>query len=211
MFARAYLTGVAALAMAFGIGGYASELQSPIRQALGVTAQTACNAAFVSRIDAPATVRAELHEEAGMRVIDWAIKLKIDEVGRTATARLPMGAGAKAVYRDGRGCTLIIDREIDPKPLPRSVLRDPAMPPIARPKQVRAVDRDLSAAIDATFVQRRGYASPNTSAVVVLHRGARYWRALCARNRRRYAAQRAFAYQVHRKRPRWHPGPARAP
>ena len=162
--------------MVFALGGCAGGSLSPLREATGATAQTACNAAFVSKLEANVMVRRELHAEPGMALIDWALRYTIDRTNQSVVTKVFGGASALSVYRRGRGCTLVYGdaQRADAAivgALPAAVLPDTSGPDMAGPDIVVPVDPRLSAAIDAAFAEPSAGAPRSTEAVVIVQHG----------------------------------------
>lgn len=129
--------------------------------------QTLCSAVFVSGRDADQVYREEKRPEAGMGLIDWALRYEVDTARREVRTTVGGAFASRAVYREGMGC-LIDHGGIPPAaPLEARAPGPVLLPEIAGPEVVTAADPRLRAAIDGAFAPDW----QQTKAVLVLHRG----------------------------------------
>ena len=152
------------------LGGCATGMGSSLRMATGVTAQTTCNAAFVSGLDAGRVAHDELHGEPGMALIDWAMKTTIDRQAKGVRVSVFGGYSARAFFREGRGCTLGVGDTI-PTALSAAPIMVASSPDMAGPAPVAARDPQIAAAIDAAFAEPERGGRRGTHAIVVVSRG----------------------------------------
>ena len=144
---------------------------SQLRLATGASAQTLCNAAFVSRLDPKTVLRDELHRELGMALIDWVLRYKVDRKNKAVDASVFGGWTANAVFREGRGCTLVFPGGALPRPVAVPQDTIPAVIDIAGPEILEPANPALKAAIDAAFAEPGNGAPQSTQAIVVVHGG----------------------------------------
>lgn len=125
-----------------------------------------CTAVFVSHVDPDMVWREE--QQPGMRPIGWAMRYHVDAPAHEARASILGLFGARAVYRDGLGCTLVHGaNRVVQAPLPAEA---PITSPF--PAQVQTTDNAaLRAALDLAFAEPNPAAPRHTKAVVVLHDG----------------------------------------
>lgn len=142
----AALSAAAAFALIYA-GVQADRL---IRIGAGYKAKIACSEVFVAGRDARAVIGGEF---AGMPAVMEKIKVKPDMDARTMRAHGPFGLGrARAVYRDGYGCTLANAGRI--APLPEAPAGFEAAPWPEAPGNP-AIDRALEAAFAANAAGHR--------------------------------------------------------
>lgn len=97
---------IGVILIGLGVLAYSSvKLDRLARIGAGYKAKIACSEIFLAGRDADTVARTEF---AGMDPIMQQIGLRVDEDAKTTRAAGPLGLGqARAVYRDGYGCTLI--------------------------------------------------------------------------------------------------------
>lgn len=141
-----------------------------IAQASNATSQLLCSAAFVSDIDPEKAYQAELHPEPGMSLIDWASRRTVDYDAKEARTTI-FGSHSRAVYRDGRGCTLIHQNTPELGSVRRLPLGQSRLPDIAGAETIAPPSLALKQAIDAAFAEPAQGAPRATQAVVIVHNG----------------------------------------
>jgi CubicO group peptidase (beta-lactamase class C family) len=144
-----------------------------LRVASGHVSHILCSTTFVTGLD-PAQVFDEAIRPFGaFRWMGWLVAWRVDRERREVGATVAGGFANRAVYRDGRGCTVLPGaRDRAPAPLAPSVpLTASVLPEIAGPARVETRDERLRAALDRAFVERDGPPFRRTKAVVIAHRG----------------------------------------
>lgn len=156
-------------AAALLLGGCSVGHGSLLDEASNAASQTVCSGVFVSGLSADVAYDEEVRPEPGVWAIDWALHTKVDAAHREVRSNILGLFPSRAVFRDGRGCTLIHDL-----PPPESIRLLPSaptqLPDIAGSAPVAPESPALRAAIDAAFIEPGG--TPRlTKAVVVVHNG----------------------------------------
>jgi len=151
-------------------GGCSAGPVSLLNEASNSASQTVCSAAFISGIKPEDAYREELRPEPGMWAVDWALRYDVDTAHREVRSTIAGAFASRAVFRGGRGCTLIHHapppQTIEIKPFAPALLAD-----IARPEVVTPETPALRAAIDKAFEEPGKGAPRVTKAVVVVHDG----------------------------------------
>lgn len=140
-----------------------------LHEARGAIAQTLCTKTFVSGLDPAAAYAEHLRREPGMGLIDWAVRTDVDRTRREVRVRI-FGAERRAMFAEGRGCTLAYPGAEAPEELRPPPPATPALAPIADDDAPIVAEGALAAAIDAAFAEPGG-AARNTKAVVIVHKG----------------------------------------
>jgi CubicO group peptidase (beta-lactamase class C family) len=144
---------------------------SLLDEASHATSEEVCNGALVTGLAGDEAFRLQLRPEPGMWAVAWAVHYDVDrargEVRSDILGRYP----SRAVWREGRGCTLVASDGQAPAALHIAPSAPPALPGIAGPDIVVARDPALRAAIDAAFAERGDETPVATKAVVVVHDG----------------------------------------
>lgn len=158
------LAGVGAAA-ALGLVYAGVQADRLIRIGAGYKAKIACSEAFVAGRD-PGIVLT--NEFKGMPEVMKQIRVKYDADAKTVRARGPFGLGrARAVYRDGYGCTLANAGRVAPlPPAPAGFSADPW--PEAPPVSGKAIPRVDYGALDFALTQAFENNDANHRAVLVV-------------------------------------------
>ena len=161
-------------ALAAGVGlGAACLVSRPdraLRTATGFVSHTLCSTRFVSGLD-PAQVYAEtIRPMPGFAAFAWALRYDVDASRREVRASVAGGFPSHAVYREGRGCTIVRDGE-PPPAIQSEPASAPPVPPLAGPAPVEAADRRLAEAVARAFDEPEGSPRRRTKAVVVVQDG----------------------------------------
>lgn len=139
--------GVAAAAALIYFGVQADRLA---RIGAGYKAKVACSEIFLAGRDAETVIAGEF---GGIDPMMEKIHVGVDAQDRQTTAAGPFGFGrARAVYRDGYGCTLANAGRIRPLPAPAPAAT-PQSWPTARPGSGQALSRIDYAALDSALAQ----------------------------------------------------------
>ena len=153
---RKWLTRILLAVILTGLGVliYTSvQIDRLARIGAGYKAKIACSEIFLAGRDADAVLQ---NEFAGMDPVIEQIRLRIDEDAKTARAAGPFGLGqARALYREGYGCTLINGGRVsalpDPAPAPEKTVPW-TLAPQGSPEAVARVDyAALDGALAAAF------------------------------------------------------------
>ncbi len=130
----------------------------------GYKAKVACSEIFVAGRDRDAVIPAEF---AGMPDAMKQIAVTIDEAAKTVRARGPLGfGGARAIFREGYGCTLANAGRI--APLPSAPAGFAAQPwPEAPPVSGKAIMRVDYGALDFALTRAFEDNAPNHRSFVV--------------------------------------------
>jgi CubicO group peptidase (beta-lactamase class C family) len=139
-----------------------------LRIATGSVSHALCAAAFVSGLDPDQVYREEQRPVAGMSSIAWALQYQIDPVHKDVRTTVAGLLGARAVYHDGFGCSLVHGNA---EGLPDSAAAPAATEPSTALPLIEAIDPRLSAALDQAFAEPDARRLRQTKAIVVLHRG----------------------------------------
>jgi CubicO group peptidase (beta-lactamase class C family) len=141
---------------------------SMLRQASGATSEGICSGVFVSGLQPAEVYRLQQRPEPGMWAVDWALRYRVDRARREVSTDIAGAAPSRAVFREGRGCTLVWDAP-PPRPLAPAPSGPAALPDIAGPAVVAPQTPALRAAVDAAFAEP-GVGGPRaTQAVVIVH------------------------------------------
>lgn len=161
-----------AVLAAFGLSACANGPTSLLNEATGAVSQTLCSKVFLSGLDSGQVFDQHLRPEPGMGAIAGALHYEVDPETRSVRARVFGGFAREAVYREGRGCTLLYPDSPLPEALP-PLAHAPALLPDIAPSGDVVVPSDpcLVAALDAAFAEPARGAPRNTQAIVVVHRG----------------------------------------
>lgn len=163
---RRALTTMAALC----VGACASGPAALVKQATGSVSQVLCSKVFIANLDPEDVMRDHLLPEPGMSAIAWALRYDIDRDLREVSARA-LGVESRAVYREGRGCTLTYPGTPTPDALTPLPHAEATLPEIAGPDVVTPVNPLLAAALDAAFAEPAKGAPRRTQAVVIVQGG----------------------------------------
>lgn len=139
-----------------------------IREGAGAVSQTLCSETFVSGLDPQAAYREHPAPEPGMNLIGWALRYTVDRERREVVTRV-LGMERRAVFAEGRGCTLM-DQGV-PAPIARAPHAAALLAPIAGPEIVTPASPRLVAALDAAFAEPARGAPRRTKAVVLVQHG----------------------------------------
>ncbi|MBS3963259.1 MAG: serine hydrolase [Methylomonas sp.] len=160
---------------ALSFGGWL--LHDTLVVGVGYKAKMLCSGVFVSRLD-PEAVLTDLHAEdlGALRHIDASI----DRGAEAVTASFLGTVRRRAVYRNGLGCTLVLDGLIPPALPDNQSTREPAaaVAPLRRAVEQRTQDGvgdaslgNVQAAVNRAFAEPDPQHLRRTLAVVVVHRG----------------------------------------
>ena len=144
-----------------------------IRVATGLVAHNVCSKSFVSGLD-PDTVFAETIDRAGIRLLSWGLKYRLDRAAQSVDASLAGLLGSHAIFHEGLGCVLAHgSRQPYLLKIDIAALRTPKAPPllpeIAGPAVVEPTDPLLKIALDHAFEEPATPPFRRTKAVVVVH------------------------------------------
>lgn len=162
--------------LAFGIIGILFVLflfarpDRMVRVGTALTSHTLCSETFVAGQDPVETYREILQPMPKMWLIDWGLRIQVDEVRRQVTASVEGLFQNRAIYRPGLGC-LVVHGAIprDPPILGQSTQRQAGNP--HPEKEIDHSDPGLNEALDREFTEPRGFSYRRTQAVVVMHDG----------------------------------------
>jgi CubicO group peptidase (beta-lactamase class C family) len=153
------------------LGGCSHGPGSLLEEASDATSQTVCSGAFVMDIPPDEAYRAELRPEPGMWAVAWALHYDVDRANREVRADIAGGFRSRAVFRAGRGCTLVPEGAAPPEAIALPPRNPTLLPDIAGPGLVEPQSAALRAAIDNAFAEPDGSSPRMTEAVVVVHEG----------------------------------------
>jgi CubicO group peptidase (beta-lactamase class C family) len=140
--------------------------REPLHIAAASVSDSLCAATFVSHVD-PDRVFAE-EQRPLMGGIAWAVRYTVDRPRREVRSSVLAMFRARAVYRDGLGCTIAQGND----PLPASAIHaTPPVPDALGSGIVAPTDPALRAALDQAFAEPDPAHPRVTKAVVVLHDG----------------------------------------
>jgi CubicO group peptidase (beta-lactamase class C family) len=166
---RALLGIGAALAVVLVVGGRVAV--QAIEIGVAHKAKALCSSVFVSGRD-PAAVLAELHSD-DLAILQY-IDASIDSARHSVTAGVLGVVARRAVYREGLGCTLVIDGLTPPTlPNPSETIAAPAGS-VQSDSAIfieGAKAGDLQDAVARAFPEPDSERRRRTLAVVVMHRG----------------------------------------
>ena len=163
----AVLAGAIATAAFFLTGSDTS-----IRIASGATSQNICSKTFVSGIAPDEIYAQDMRPEAGMGLIDWALRYDVDRTQKTVRTTVLGLFESLSIFREGYGCVLVHDGATDLHPAPpTSADTASLLPEIAGPEPVVPSDAALVRALDRAFAEPAAGPRRWTQAVVVVHGG----------------------------------------
>ena len=144
-----------------------------IRVATGLVAHNVCSKSFVSGLD-PDTVFAETIDRAGIRLLSWGLKYRLDRAAQSVDASLAGLLGSHAIFHEGLGCVLahgsrqpyLLKSDIAALRTPKA---PPLLPEIAGPAVVEPTDSLVKIALDHAFEEPATPPFRRTKAVVVVH------------------------------------------
>lgn len=159
--------GLIAAALVVAAGGFGlSQINSMAGVATGYMAKIACSEIFLAKRDGAAVLEGEFNDISP--TLD-RVRLKIDQNARVVSGSILGLGGAKTIYRDGYGCTLVRGKVVE---LP--ALAPVADKPLAEALRATAAARDDVdyEAIEAAF--NSSFADPKaaTRALLVVKDGA---------------------------------------
>lgn len=157
----------ATLLAAAWISGWPGGL---LDEASGSTSQTLCSKVFVSGLDPETVFREHLLPEPGMWLIAWAVRRDVDRARREVRASIGGLFPRRAIFAEGRGCTLEYPGYAPPADLASAPTVPALRPPIAGDSIVAPSNPALVVALDAAFADPR-HEGLNTKAVVIVHDG----------------------------------------
>ncbi len=156
--------GLAALAV-----GAVFWIRPVVRTGTGLTAHNICAATFTSGLSSEATFNELVKPMVGR--VARLLRYRVDWRGKAVRASLAGGVGSvEAVYTQGYGCRLIIDRRLkSPSPV---APRPPSPPDGFAPGAVVAPSNPiLKAALDQEFAETPGKPPRYVKAVVIVKNG----------------------------------------
>lgn len=166
-----------ATAIVVSVGaGLLLYLDRPLRSATGFISRTLCSGVFVSGLSPDQVYTQTLKPFAGIRDLDWAIRYEIS-IDRHETKASLMGAfERRAVFAEGRGCTLLSGDDsasvrLPERPPSGERVSAPILPEIAGSAVVEPANELLRAALDRSFAEPDKTPHVQTAAVVVVHEG----------------------------------------
>jgi CubicO group peptidase (beta-lactamase class C family) len=130
----------------------------PLRVASAFTAHQLCAQAFVAEQPAAALMEAYVRPMIGVPVLRDALRHEVDTAAREVRASVAGRFTSRAVYTEGRGCT-VLNGGAPPAPVDRSALDTRAAPALSL-----ALDPRLGPALDRAF-------TPDRRAIVVVREG----------------------------------------
>jgi hypothetical protein len=149
------------------IGANACSAQ-PIRVASAMTSHNLCDARFVSRVNPDRAYADQMRPLDGMGLVGPFLSYRVDDERREVRTRTIFGFSSRAVYVEGRGCTLVDDGDA-PAPIPASAPSERARS--APLTTIRPKDPELIGVIDSAFAEKPGAPPHGTKAVVILRDG----------------------------------------
>ena len=169
---------IVATVVVFGVATwYAIRFAAlPFQAATGFVSHTMCSGTFVSELHPDRVYGDVLRPMTGIKEIASALSYEVDTSRREAKARLFGLFESTAVFREGRGCSLVRGDETEHVPSgprasgeqqfvvhPSSEMPEP---PVTEPG-----DERLSAALDRAFAEPDQYVLRRTAAIVVMRDG----------------------------------------
>jgi CubicO group peptidase (beta-lactamase class C family) len=153
--------------------GCAASPWSLLREASGSVSQQLCSKTFVSGLDPDAVYAEYLRPQRGMSLVSWALRYEVDRATREVRTRIGGGVERRAVFREGRGCTLVAAGLPAPEALQpeRASEARPELPDVAIPEELVPPPPGLRAALAAAFAEPDARNPRATKAVVIVHRG----------------------------------------
>jgi CubicO group peptidase (beta-lactamase class C family) len=172
--AKRLLIGIpAAIVIAILVAAIYFRVDKVLKVATGHVSHILCSETFITGLD-PAVVFDETIRPFGaFKLVAGAVHWQVDRDKREVIATIFGGSTNRAVYRDGRGCTVIPEADTPlPQPLaPIAQLTPAVLPEIAGPALVEPKDERLRAILDRAFAEREGPPFRRTKAVVIAYRG----------------------------------------
>lgn len=147
-----------------------------IRVATGFVSHVLCSNTFVSGLNPDQVYAEALKPMRGMAAADWALRHTVDSTRREVRTTFAGAFASRAVFREGRGCTLVRG-ETPPEAMltrstaPEAPTPEPLLPPIAGSSPVDPTDDGLRAALDRAFAEPDHAQQRRTKAVVVVQNG----------------------------------------
>ena len=92
-------------------------LDQPLHSATGFTAHVLCSQTFVAGRDTDEIFRDYVLRTGGTKQLSGLLHYDVDPVGKVVRADLAGIIESRAIYREGRGCTLA-HRDAPPPPFP---------------------------------------------------------------------------------------------
>ncbi len=161
---RGYVFVALGLLAAGAVAWQGVKLDRMVRIGAGYKAKITCSEIFVAGRDKGDILA---HEFAGMPDAMKQVAVVVDEDNKIVRAKGPFGIGAaRAVYRDGYGCTLANAGRIAPLPAPPAAIAPASWDeaaPLARHADPRIDDAAIELALDRAFENN----SANHRAVLV--------------------------------------------
>jgi CubicO group peptidase (beta-lactamase class C family) len=158
------------LAFALVTGTYiAVSGKDLLRVATGSVSHALCAATFVSGLDPDQVYKQEELPANGMRWIDWALHYEVDRTRQEVRTTLAGAFGARAVFREGRGCLLV--HGTDEVPQVSGIEKAAFEGYFTEPGTVEPMDPALRQALSAAFAEPDPAQPRLTKALVVLHEG----------------------------------------
>ncbi len=153
--------------------GCSSRSANLLRSATGMISHTICAGVFISGQEAAQVYRENFDSAPGFRSFNWALGYSVDSALKEVRATAFGGVESRALYHDGRGCTVLPAGAEPPSPLPEAVatMGSGRGLDIAGPALVETDDPALQAALDAAFAENVPGEVRQTKAVVVLQHG----------------------------------------
>lgn len=175
-FSKAVLLTTTAIVVLVAAAWTAFRPDRAIRVATGFVSHTLCSSAFVSGLDPDQVYAEAVKPMPGMGAADWALHYTVDPTRREVSTTLAGAFASRAVYREGRGCTVAADERGATALLPDRAPADgpgaaPLLPPIAGSSPVDSAGDRLRAALDHAFSEPDPLSKRWTKAVVVVQKG----------------------------------------
>jgi CubicO group peptidase (beta-lactamase class C family) len=145
-----------------------------IRIASGSVSQLLCSKTFVSGLDPAEIYAQDLRPEAGMGLIDWALRYDVDHARKQVRTTVFGMFESRASYREGFGCALqfaVTPAVATGKPSTKTDNASSLLPDIAGPEPVVANDPVLTRTLDQAFAEYPSGPRRWTQAVVIVHGG----------------------------------------
>lgn len=150
---------LAALAVGFAFA------RRPLRVGAAFASHLLCSGVFVSGLEPGRVFDDVVAPDPNYRGALWALSYEVDRERREVRTRL-FGVGSRAVFREGRGCTVAnYERPLEARP-PEPAAAPPLLPELAGPTEVPPSTEALRGAFQRAFEP-----GLRTSALVVVHRG----------------------------------------
>ncbi len=141
-----------------------------IRVGTALTSHTLCSETFVAGLDPATAYREILKPMPRMWLIDWGLKIRVDEIHRQVTASVEGLFENRAVYRPGLGC-LVVHGAIPQDPPPPGQTTPKQKGNLHPEKEIDTSEPGLDRALDREFTEPKGFSYRRTQAVVVMHDG----------------------------------------